>query len=65
MAELKLHDSFPRDGRTSFNPLGRGTEPEFDTEVRRDFWGEEKVAPSSSNVTQLAGWFGEHISLLF
>lgn len=55
MAELKLHDSLPRDGRTSFNPLGRGTEPEFDVEERRDFWGEEKVVPSSSNVTQLAG----------
>lgn len=55
MAELKLHDSLPKDGRTSFKPLGRGIEPEFDVEERSDFWGEEKVVPSSSNVTQLAG----------
>ena len=55
MAELELQDSLPKDGRTSFSPLGRGIDPELDAGERRDFGGEEKVVASSSNVTQLAG----------
>lgn len=47
---LKLPVSFPKDGRTSFKPFGRGIETE-----RSVFLGEEKVGPSSSNVTQLLG----------
>lgn len=51
----------PRGGKTNFKPFGRGIDPEFNEGDCRLFCGEAWGVPSSSNVTQLAGWFVEHI----
>lgn len=52
----------PKGGRTNFKPFGRGIDPELDGDCKI-FCGEDWGVPSSSKVTQLAGWFIEHIAL--
>lgn len=52
----------PNGGSTNFKPFGLGIDPEVEDEGDgRLFCGEDWGVPSSSNVTQLAGWFVEHI----
>lgn len=51
----------PKGGSTSFKPFGRGIDPELDGGDCVLFCGEDWGVLSSSNVTQLAGWFIEHI----
>lgn len=51
----------PKGGSTNFKPFGRGIDPELDDGDVRLFCGKDCVVPSSSKVTQLAGWFIEHI----
>lgn len=53
----------PKGGSTNFKPFGRGIDPELDEGDCKIFCGEAWGVPSSSNVTQLAGWFIEHIVL--